>query len=139
MRTLTSTITLDGVLIIKAIAKQADQNIADNTEEFAVLPADENGEKFKVTLDVSEYKPSEISIHVNERYLVVTAERKEERVDEHGAIAHHKRYERKFSLSAEVDAEFLSSRYRDGKITIEAPRKEVSNEMRKLEIKEEKE
>ena len=76
---------------------------------------------------------------MNERYLVVTAERKEERVDEHGAIEHHKRYERKFSLSAEVNSEFLSSRYRDGKITIEAPRKAVSGEMRKLEIKEEKE
>lgn len=70
------------------------------------------------------------------RHLVVTAERKVEQVDEHGALEHQRRYERKFSLSAEVDADFLSSRYRDGKITIEAPRKKL--EMRKLEIKEEK-
>jgi len=138
MSTLTSTITPDGVLIIKAFAN-AKEASGKRAEEFAVLPTDETEDKFKVTLDVSEYKPSEITIHVNESCLIVTAERKEEKMDEHGALAHHKRYERKFSLTPEVDSESLSSRYRDGNITIEAPKKKLEKQMRTLEIKEDME
>ena len=71
MTTLTSTITPDGVLVIKAIPKKVDDPSLDTgTEEFAVLPADEDSDNFKVTLDVSEYKPSEVAIHVNERCVV---------------------------------------------------------------------
>lgn len=71
MTTLTSTITPDGVLVIKAIPKKVEgvSGLNVGTEEFAVLPADENSDNFKVTLDVSEYKPSEVSIHVNERFV----------------------------------------------------------------------
>ena len=59
MSTLTSTITPDGVLLIKAIAK----NVPVSSTEMAVLPKDENEDKFKVTLDVDGYKPNDIKIH----------------------------------------------------------------------------
>lgn len=131
---LTSTITPDGVLLIKAVSK--DLSVP---EEFSIFPKDADEDKFKVTLDVNGYQPNDIKIHVNDRYLIVTAERKEQKTDEHGSSAHHQRYERKFSISADVDSDLISSRYRDGKITIEAPQKKggVETQMRKLEIKEE--
>ena len=70
MATLTSTITPDGVLVIKAIPKKSEESKQNaSAQQFAVLPADENSDNFKVTLDVSEYKPSEVTIHVNERYV----------------------------------------------------------------------
>ncbi|RXN30811.1 heat shock beta-1-like protein [Labeo rohita] len=75
--------------------------------------------KWKISLDVNHFAPSEITIKRQDGFLVV-AGKHEERQDEHGYIA--RCFTRKYTLPGGVDAENLQSRLSaDGILTVEAP------------------
>ncbi|XP_050965800.1 heat shock protein 67B1 isoform X3 [Labeo rohita] len=75
--------------------------------------------KWKISLDVNHFAPSEITIKIQDGFLVV-AGKHEERQDEHGYIA--RCFTRKYTLPGGVDAENLQSRLSaDGILTVEAP------------------
>ena len=124
LHTLTSNITTDGVLCIKATKKPPHDAVLHHKVE-----------NFQLTLDVTGYRPDEISIRVNGRNLVIHGETKDEKATDH---VHHQQFTRHFTLPADVDVDALSSRYtKDSKLTVEAPRGSISNQVRTLEIKAE--
>lgn len=133
MHSLTSNITASGVLCIKATKDiPAEDNLLD--DEISL-------ENFSVSLDVGDYKPDEITIRVHGHHLIIRGETKTAKTDSAagscGDKKNPKTFARHFSLPVDVDIESVSSRYtKDGKITVEAPRK-VGAGIRTLEIKEE--
>uniref|UniRef100_A0A8C6WZ45 SHSP domain-containing protein n=1 Tax=Neogobius melanostomus TaxID=47308 RepID=A0A8C6WZ45_9GOBI len=75
--------------------------------------------KWRVSLDVAHFSPSEISLSVKDGFLQVGG-RHEERPDEHGSVA--RCFTRKYRLPAEIDAtKVVSSLSVDGILTVEAP------------------
>ncbi|XP_073696203.1 uncharacterized protein [Garra rufa] len=75
--------------------------------------------KWKISLDVNHFAPSEITIKIQEGFLVI-AGKHEERQDEHGYVA--RCFTRKYTLPGGVDAENLQSRLSaEGILTVEAP------------------
>lgn len=126
--TLTSNITQDGVLCIKAVNQLSHTDDEDKEQK----------ENFQVTLDVAGYQPDEITIKVHDRNLIIHGESKQEKDSHHGQTSHHQQFTRHFTLPSDVDIDVLSSRYtKDCKITVEAPRGSVSPQTRTLQIKKE--
>uniref|UniRef100_A0A671XC49 SHSP domain-containing protein n=1 Tax=Sparus aurata TaxID=8175 RepID=A0A671XC49_SPAAU len=75
--------------------------------------------KWRVSLDVTHFSPSEISLSVRDGFLEV-AGKHEERPDEHGFIA--RCFTRKYRLPAEIDATQITSTLSvDGILSVEAP------------------
>uniref|UniRef100_A0A671PQM6 Uncharacterized LOC107656799 n=1 Tax=Sinocyclocheilus anshuiensis TaxID=1608454 RepID=A0A671PQM6_9TELE len=75
--------------------------------------------KWKISLDVNHFAPSEITVKMQDGLLVV-AGKHEERQDEHGYIA--RCFTRKYTLPGGVEAESLQSCLSsDGILTVEAP------------------
>lgn len=80
--------------------------------------------KWRVSLDVSHFSPSEISLSVKDGFLEVEG-RHEERPDQHGSIA--RCFTRKYRLPEEIDVtKIVSSLSLDGILTVEAPVPEPS-------------
>uniref|UniRef100_A0A3B3ZZC1 SHSP domain-containing protein n=1 Tax=Periophthalmus magnuspinnatus TaxID=409849 RepID=A0A3B3ZZC1_9GOBI len=74
---------------------------------------------WRVSLDVSHFSPSEISLSVKDGFLQIGG-RHEERPDEHGFVA--RCFTRKYRLPAEIDvAKIVSWLSADGILTVEAP------------------
>uniref|UniRef100_A0A087Y982 SHSP domain-containing protein n=1 Tax=Poecilia formosa TaxID=48698 RepID=A0A087Y982_POEFO len=75
--------------------------------------------KWRVSMDVSHFSPSEISVSVRDGFLEVGGKH-EERPDEHGFIA--RCFTRKYRLPAQVNVTKLESSLSvDGFLTVEAP------------------
>ena len=82
------------------------------------VEVDEN--RFQVTLDVSQYKPEDIEVKVDNNKLTVRAETKGKRGD---ANYEEKEFFRQYTLPDDVDAQQVRSYYtEDGHLTLEAPR-----------------
>ncbi|KAK2901748.1 uncharacterized protein si:dkey-1k23.3 [Channa argus] len=80
--------------------------------------------KWRVSLDVAHFAPTEISLSVRDGFLEVGGKH-EERPDEHGLIA--RCFTRKYRLPAEIDATKLTSTLSvDGILTVEAPLPDTS-------------
>ncbi|XP_071339836.1 uncharacterized protein [Trachinotus anak] len=80
--------------------------------------------KWRVSLDVAHFSPSEICLSVKDGFLEVGGKH-EERPDEHGFIA--RCFTRKYRLPDEIDAaKIMSTLSVDGILTVEAPVPESS-------------
>ncbi|XP_067295509.1 heat shock protein beta-1 [Pseudorasbora parva] len=75
--------------------------------------------KWKISLDVNHFAPSEITVKIQDGFLEI-AGKHEERQDEHGYIS--RCFTRKYNLPGGVDAENLQTLLSaDGILTVEAP------------------
>lgn len=83
---------------------------------------DSDKDKFKVTLDVQQFEPNEISVKVVDKNIIVEAKH-EEKEDQHGWIS--RQFLRKYTIPNQCDVDkvetFLSS---DGVLSITAPKKQ---------------
>ncbi|KAK3917413.1 DNA-dependent protein kinase catalytic subunit [Frankliniella fusca] len=83
------------------------------------LAVDNN--QFQVSLDVQQFAPSELSVKVSERSVLVEGCH-EERADEHGYIS--RQFKRRYLLPEDADTEAVSSALSsDGVLTITVPNK----------------
>ncbi|XP_028270482.1 heat shock protein beta-1 [Parambassis ranga] len=87
-------------------------------------PPSQKISKWRVSMDVAHFFPTEISLSVRDGFLEVGG-RHEERPDQHGFIS--RCFTRKYRLPAEVDAtKIVSTLSADGILTVEAPVPETS-------------
>lgn len=92
---------------------------------------DNQGDYFRVTLDVQHFRPNEITVKIANDQILVEG-RHEERKDEHGFIARH--FTRRYTLSPSCKSEDVTSNLSsDGILTVTA-RKKSDEEMKKNEI-----
>lgn len=86
----------------------------------SVVQADKN--KFRVTLDVSQFQPDEVTVKVVDNNVIIDAEH-EDKEDEHGWVS--RKFTRKYMIPSQCDIEQVESHLSsDGILTITAPRKE---------------
>uniref|UniRef100_A0A1B6FS92 SHSP domain-containing protein n=1 Tax=Cuerna arida TaxID=1464854 RepID=A0A1B6FS92_9HEMI len=85
------------------------------------LVSDKDG--FKVSLDVQQFKPEELSVKVVDDYICIEGKH-EERSDEHGFVS--RQFTRRYKLPENVDiAALKSSLSSDGVLQLHAPRKAI--------------
>ncbi|XP_043095507.1 heat shock protein 67B1 [Puntigrus tetrazona] len=110
-----------GYLRTPAFAQAPGRHMSKLRREMSGGVSEVVGEmcKWKISLDVNHFAPSEISVKIQDGLLVVGGKH-EERQDEHGYIT--RCFTRKYTLPGGVEAESLQSRLSaDGILTVEAP------------------
>lgn len=90
---------------------------------------------FQVSLDVQQFKPSEVSVKLQDNFLIIEGKH-EEREDNHGWISRH--FTRKYLMPKEIDTNALmSSLSSDGILTVKAPKiKAVESGERVIQIQQ---
>ncbi|XP_049791956.1 alpha-crystallin A chain-like [Schistocerca nitens] len=83
-------------------------------------------EGFEVNLDVQQFKPDEVSVKMQDDFIVVEGKH-EEREDEHGYISRN--FVRRYKLPNNIDIDAVTSKLSsDGVLTIAAPKKVPSKD-----------
>lgn len=78
-------------------------------------------DKFKVMLNVNQYKPGEVEVKLVDNYVVIHGKH-EDKLDEHGFIK--REFTRRYLLPEGTEADSLTSSWSlNGILTIEAPKK----------------
>ena len=129
-----SKINDDGVLEIEASKVKQDANQA------AVEPLQEDEKRFKAVLDMTDYKPEDVSVKVQGKRVIVHGEQKSKsKDDDKDVFVHHRHFTRQFLLPDTVDFDTLQSTWtKDGKLLIEADKHpSLGAEGRQLEIEHE--
>ncbi|EPB77405.1 Hsp20/alpha crystallin family protein [Ancylostoma ceylanicum] len=89
-------------------------HVANQTQEVV-----NDNKKFAVALDVSQFKPEEISVHLQDRDLII--EGKQEHKDEKGYM--QRSFVRKWTLPPDVDLDAVRTQLTDvGHLSVEAPK-----------------
>uniref|UniRef100_A0A1I7XQ80 SHSP domain-containing protein n=1 Tax=Heterorhabditis bacteriophora TaxID=37862 RepID=A0A1I7XQ80_HETBA len=104
-------------------------HVANTTQEVV-----NNENKFAVSLDVSQFKPEELQVHVDGREL--TIEGKQEVKDSHGFM--QRSFLRKWTLPTDADLDAITPSISDkGHLTIEVLKKANENTRRTIPIQPE--
>ncbi|CAL1274030.1 unnamed protein product [Larinioides sclopetarius] len=94
-----------------------------NIDSSGVSEVKNEADKFKVMLNVSHFKPNEISVKTVDNCIVIHGKH-EEKTDEHGFIA--REFTRRYMLPEGAEPEKVVSKLTpDGVLTIEAPKKAI--------------
>lgn len=89
-----------------------------NDSSFGLMPT-VGSEGFQVCMDVSQFKPSELTVKTVDNIVVVEGKH-EEREDDHGMIQRH--FVRKYTLPKDYDPKDVHSTISsDGVLTVKAP------------------
>lgn len=108
---------------------------ADRKNNLKPSEQKEADKHFQLALDVSSFKPEEISVKVKDRDVFIEAKH-EEREDEHGFVS--RQFTRRFMLPDEYDPDTISTYLNaDGKMTVKAlkPKVDVSVKERIIPVK----
>ena len=98
--------------------------------KFFTAPVDiiETDKEFRLKVDLPGVKKEDINISVKEGVLTITAERKEESVDENSKYTrterHYGSFTRSFSLGETIDPDKIMANLSDGVLEVSLPRKE---------------
>ncbi|PIO74756.1 Hsp20/alpha crystallin family protein [Teladorsagia circumcincta] len=98
-------------------------HVANETQQ-----AVDDDKKFAVSLDVSQFRPEELNVHLEGREL--TIEGKQEHKTENGAI--HRAFTRKWLLPENIDLEAVRTQLDDkGHLSVEAPKNAKGHERKR--------
>ncbi|XGW23718.1 hypothetical protein V3C99_005716, partial [Haemonchus contortus] len=97
--------------------RDADHSVLHVANETQQMVDDDK--KFAVSLDVSQFRPEELNVHLEGREL--TIEGKQEHKTENSAI--HRSFTRKYQLPENIDLEAIRTQLDDkGHLSVEAPK-----------------
>ncbi|XP_035205912.1 alpha-crystallin A chain-like [Stegodyphus dumicola] len=97
--------------------------IGRSVTDAGKLAVGEMSDKFQVIVNVSHFKPEEVSVKVIDKYIVIHGKH-EEKADEHGFVM--REFTRKYLLPESVDEEKLTSTVsKNGILIVQAPLKVV--------------
>ncbi|PIO69837.1 Hsp20/alpha crystallin family protein [Teladorsagia circumcincta] len=106
--------------------READHSVLHVANETQQIVDDDK--KFAVSLDVSQFRPEELNVHLEGREL--TIEGKQEHKTENGAI--HRSFNRKWLLPENVDLQAVRTQLDDkGHLSVEAPKNAEGHEKRR--------
>ncbi|XP_065056529.1 uncharacterized protein LOC135684800 [Rhopilema esculentum] len=125
-KSFTSKLNDDGILEITAAKIKPLANQGQQEDET----------NFKLTFDVSDYKPEEISVKLQGNELVVNGEQNSESKDGEDSFFHHRKFSRRILLPKNVKLETLQSKLtKYGKLMIEAEKMAaIEPTVRQLEV-----
>nr|CDJ87954.1 Heat shock protein Hsp20 domain containing protein [Haemonchus contortus] len=98
-------------------------HVANETQQMA-----DDDKRFAVSLDVSQFRPEELNVHLEGREL--TIEGKQEHKTENSAI--HRSFTRKYLLPENVDLEAIRTQLDNkGRLSVEAPKNTEGHKQKK--------
>ncbi|XP_053972959.1 protein lethal(2)essential for life-like [Hylaeus volcanicus] len=104
----------------------------DEDEERGSSIVKSDKDKFRVALDVQQFKPEEVNVKVVDNYIVVEGKH-EDKVDDHGIISRH--FVRKYLIPDQCDPERATSTLSpEGILTVTAPRKPEAIENKREKV-----
>ncbi|ADC64541.1 heat shock protein Hsp20 [Ferroglobus placidus DSM 10642] len=106
-------------------------------ELTAPLDVIDEGDKYRVVVDLPGFNKEDINVYVEDGDLVIKAERKEEKEEEgKNFIRKERRYGevyRRVSLPSEIDVDKISAKYNNGVLEIIIPKVEKEKKVIKIE------
>ncbi len=106
-------------------------------EITAPLDVIDEGDRFRIVVDLPGFNKEDINVYVENGDLVIKAERKEEKEEEgKNFIRKERKYGevyRRVSLPSEVDIDKISARYNNGVLEIIIPKVEKEKKVIKIE------
>ena len=100
----------------------------------------DQGDKYVLEAELPGFNKEDINIDISRDYLTISAKREssEEKKDESGKYIRRERtmgsFQRSFSIEG-IDAESIDAEYNDGVLKVSLPKKEQTDQTRRLEIK----
>ncbi len=113
------------------------------SERFSATPAIdivENDKAYRVNVELPAINSEDVDISINENYLTIKGEKKEEKEEHNGNTVvrserYYGSYQRTISLPQNVDTDKAKASFEKGVLTIEIPKKiEAQSKSRKLKI-----
>lgn len=99
----------------------------------------EKDDAYHVEMDIPGFKKDEITIDVNDSYLTITAEKKEETNDETKKYIRRERvygkYQRSFYLG-DANTDDVTAKFEHGSLKIVVPKKEMKETKKVIEIED---
>uniref|UniRef100_A0A7I4XUM6 SHSP domain-containing protein n=1 Tax=Haemonchus contortus TaxID=6289 RepID=A0A7I4XUM6_HAECO len=106
--------------------RDADHSVLHVANETQQMVDDDK--KFAVSLDVSQFRPEELNVHLEGRELTIEGE--QEHKTENSAI--HRSFTRKYLLPENVDLEAIRTQLDDkGHLSVEAPKNTEGHEKKR--------
>ena len=106
-------------------------------EITAPLDVIDEGDRFRIVVDLPGFNKEDINVYVENGDLVIKAERKEEKEEEgRNFIRKERKYGevyRRVSLPSEVDIDKISAKYNNGVLEIIIPKVEKEKKVIKIE------
>ena len=116
-----------------------DDFLANSNSEKNAMKCDiyEKGGDYHIEMDVPGFDKKDISIHVDNGYLTITAEKQNEEKDEEKKYIRRERsygkYERSFYLG-DLETDGIKAEFNNGMLKLTVPKKEVVDTKKKIEI-----
>ena len=116
-----------------ALANTADKTPQRRSDKQTAGPVSTIGKDgFQVSMDVQQFKPSELNVKVVDNCIVVEAKH-EEREDDHGYISRH--FVRRYALPKDYDPnKVVSTLSSDGVLTVSVPKPQLENKSNERQI-----
>ena len=108
---------------------------------FAALAVDvnENDKEYTVTAEIPGVAERDIDVSVADGMLVIKGEKREEKEEKSGRNTITERsygaFQRMFNLPRDADGNNIEARFENGVLTVHVPRKAVTAQPRKVDIK----
>jgi HSP20 family protein len=100
----------------------------------------ETDQAYKVTAELPGLEQKDVEVNLRDNALTISGEKRQERKEEDGGRAYAERafgrFERTIPLEAEVDADKVQANFKNGVLTVEAPKNPAARDKtRRIEVK----
>jgi len=103
----------------------------DSTKQKPLVNIYENTNSFKIEMALPGLKKEELSIEVEKNILTIKTVKSEKSEDDKNVILKEfdfSNFEKKYTLSKDLDLENIIAKFENGIMEIEIPKKQISNE-----------
>lgn len=104
------------------------------------LDVHETEQAYKVTAELPGLEQKDVEVSLRDNMLTISGEKREERKEEDGGRTYAERtfgrFQRTIPLDAEVDADKVNASFKNGVLTVEAPKNPAARDKtRRIEVK----
>ena len=124
----------------KRFQNSLDTNLVSNVSSFTPSVNTREGEyAYHIEIDLPGMKKEDISVDLNNNILTISGERKTKnevkKEDYYKMESSYGKFQRSFSIPENVDIENITANGEDGVLEITIPKKEKTENSKKIEIK----
>ena len=113
---------------------------ATNGGTWPSLDVHETEQAYKVTAELPGLEQKDVDVSLRDNILIISGEKREEHKEEDGGRTYAERtfgrFQRTIPLEAEVDADKVQATFKNGVLTVEAPKNPAARDKaRRIEVK----
>ncbi len=124
---------------ISRLMDEFDRFTASGAERGLTAPVDviDEGDRLRIVVDLPGFEKDDISVYVEDRDLVVKAERKEEKEEKGRSYIRKERsygqVYRRIPLPSDIDEERIKARYNNGVLEVEISKEQKAKKVIKID------